>query len=151
MFHRVVRLQFVRCILRHLNSTQDRPNPDVGQGVHRFHDMSNTQFHLTKLMLYLKYDCFVLLANVHTPSELTKFYRQIQPKRNAQQHIYHSRILSKTLCFYLDSSNLPLGSLLVQVKCRVFERERTVYVGFSRYTVGYKPSETHLKPSLKRI
>ena len=45
----------------------------------------------------------------------------------------------------------PLGSLLVQVKCRVFERERTVYVGFSRYTVGYKPSETHLKPSLKQI
>ena len=33
----------------------------------------------------------------------------------------------------------------------VFERERTVYVGFSRYMVGYKPSETHLKPSLKRI
>ena len=45
----------------------------------------------------------------------------------------------------------PLGSLFVQVKCRVFERERTVYVGFSRYTVGYKPSETHLKPGLKRI
>ena len=68
MFHRVARLQFVRCNLRHLDSIQDRPNPDVGQGVHRFHDMSNTQFHLTKLMLYLKYDCFVLLANVHTPS-----------------------------------------------------------------------------------
>ena len=34
---------------------------------------------------------------------------------------------------------------------RVFERGRTVYVGFSRYMVGYKPSETHLKPSLKRI
>jgi hypothetical protein len=32
------------------------------------YDMSNTQFHLTKLMLYLKYDYFVLLANVHTPS-----------------------------------------------------------------------------------
>ena len=48
------------------------------------YDMSNAKYHLTKLMLYLKYDCFVLLANVHTPSELTKFYRQIQPKRNAQ-------------------------------------------------------------------
>ena len=47
-------------------------------------DMSKVHIHLTKLMLYLKYDCFVLLANVHTPSELTKFYRQIQPKRNAQ-------------------------------------------------------------------
>ena len=48
------------------------------------YDMSNAKYHLTKLMLYLKYDCFVLLANVHTPSELSKFYRQIQPKRNAQ-------------------------------------------------------------------
>ena len=45
----------------------------------------------------------------------------------------------------------PLSSLLVQVKCRIFERERTVYAGFSRHTFGNKPSETHLKPSLKRI
>ena len=40
MFHLVARLQFVRYDLRHLDSIQDPPNPDVGQGVHRFHDMS---------------------------------------------------------------------------------------------------------------
>ena len=43
------------------------------------YDMSKVHIHLTKLMLYLKYNCFVLLANVHTPSELTKFYRQNIP------------------------------------------------------------------------
>ena len=139
--------EIATCRVRHIGISREANERRDNQR----YDMSKVHIHLTKLMLYLKYDCFVLLANVLTPSELTKFYRQIQPKRKAQQHIYHSRILSKTLRYYLDSSNLPLGSLLVQVKCRVFERERTVYVGFSRYTVGYKPSETHLKPSLKRI
>ena len=60
MFHRVARLQFVRCNLRHLDSTQDRLNPDVGQGVHRFHDMSNTQFHLTKLMNLFLLNHFIM-------------------------------------------------------------------------------------------
>ena len=98
--------EIATCRVRHIGISREANERRDNQR----YDMSKAHIHLTKLMLYLKYDCFVLLANVHTPSELTKFYRQIQPKRNAQQHIYHSRILSKTLRFYLDSSNLQLGS-----------------------------------------
>ena len=88
------------CRVRHIGISREANERRDNQR----YDMSKAHIHLTKLMLYLKYDCFVLLANVLIPSELTKLYRQIQPKRNAQQHIYHSRILSKTLRFYLDSS-----------------------------------------------
>ena len=88
--------EIATCLVRHIGISREANERRDNQR----YDMSKVHIHLTKLMLYLKYDCFVLLANVHTPSELTKFYRQIQPKRKAQQHIYHSRILSKTLRFY---------------------------------------------------
>ena len=106
--------EIATCRVRHIGISREANERHDNQR----YDMSKVHIHLTKLMLYLKYDCLVLLANVHTPSELTKFYRQIQPKRNAPQHIYHSIILSKTLRFYLDSSNLPLGSLLVRDKIK---------------------------------
>ena len=94
--------EIATCRVRHIGISREANERRDNQR----YDMSKVHIHLTKLMLYLKYDCFVQLANVHTPSELTKFYRQIQPKRNAQQHIYHSIILSKTLRFYLDSSQI---------------------------------------------
>ena len=68
------------CRVRHIGISREANERRDNQR----YDISKVHIHLTKLMLYLKYDCFVLLANVHTPSELTKFYRQIQPKRNAQ-------------------------------------------------------------------
>ena len=72
--------EIATCRVRHIGISREANERRDNQR----YDMSKVHFHLTKLMLYLKYDCFVLLANVHTPSELTKFYRQIQPKRNAQ-------------------------------------------------------------------
>ena len=78
--------EIATCRVRHIGISREANERRDNQR----YDMSKVHIHLTKLMLYLKYDCFVLLANVLTPSELTKFYRQIQPKRNAQQHIYHS-------------------------------------------------------------
>ena len=68
------------CRVRHIGISREANERRDNQR----YDISKVHIHLTKLMLYLKYDCFVLLANVHTPSELTKFYRQIQPKRNTQ-------------------------------------------------------------------
>ena len=72
--------EIATCRMRHIGISREANEQRDNQR----YDMSKVHIHLTKLMLYLKYDCFVLLANVHTPSELTKFYRQIQPKRNAQ-------------------------------------------------------------------
>ena len=65
--------EIATCRVRHIGISREANERRDNQR----YDMSKVHIHLTKLMLYLKYDCFVLLANVHTPSELTKFYRQI--------------------------------------------------------------------------
>ena len=72
--------EIATCRVRHIGISREANERRDNQR----YDMSKVHIHLTKLMLYLKYDCFVLLANVHTPSELTKFYRQIQPTQIKQ-------------------------------------------------------------------
>ena len=67
--------EIATCRVRHIGISREANERRDNQR----YDMSKVHIHLTKLMLYLKYDCFVLLANVLTPSELTKLYRQNIP------------------------------------------------------------------------